>query len=294
VQYPNRYTTTKSGGGALSSGDDLTMVASPGTITEAGTTLTAARMNNIETGIEQAAPTGTLGRHCSKWVPDGWLVRDGSTLNRTTYADLFDALTNPRTVTVTIASPAVFSLTGHGFTAGDPVRFETTGALLTGLSTSTTYYVISAGLTADEFEVSTSVGGAAVNTSGSQSGTHTIRFFGVAGVGDGSTTYTLPDDRGYFERNWDGERGVDTDRVFGSYQEDDVKPHAHNISAGDGASDVVQGALNSGGLYKGLGGPGGGNTTSTLNDYNGIQIIQNSTGVETIPKNRAYLPTIKY
>ena len=78
------------------------------------------------------------------------------------------------TITVTIASPAVFSYTGHQLTAGDAVSFQTTGALPTGLTAGTTYYVIAAGLTANAFEVSTTPGGSAVNTSGSQSGTHSI------------------------------------------------------------------------------------------------------------------------
>lgn len=77
------------------------------------------------------------------------------------------------TFTVTIASPGVFSATAHGLAANDALIFETDGALPTGLTTDTTvYYVISAGLTADAFEVSTTIGGSAVNTSGSQSGNH--------------------------------------------------------------------------------------------------------------------------
>jgi hypothetical protein len=78
------------------------------------------------------------------------------------------------TCTITIASPGVITRVAHGLAVGDPVRFTTTGALPTGLTASTTYYVISAGLTADEFQVSATSGGAAVNTSGSQSGVHTL------------------------------------------------------------------------------------------------------------------------
>ena len=78
------------------------------------------------------------------------------------------------TFTVTIASPAIFTLNSHGLTVNDRVQFTTTGSLPTGLSTATTYYVISAGLTTNNFEVSTTQGGSAVNTSGSQSGTHTL------------------------------------------------------------------------------------------------------------------------
>jgi phage-related tail fiber protein len=38
------------------------------------------------------------------------------------------------------------------------------------------------------------------------------------GVGDGSTTFNLPDLRGYFSRNWDDGRGIDSGRAFGSLQ----------------------------------------------------------------------------
>ena len=80
------------------------------------------------------------------------------------------------TFTVTIASPAVFTLTGHGFRADQKVRMGTTGALPTGLSGtwSTQYYVISTGLTTDTFQLSASQGGAAINTSGGQSGVHSL------------------------------------------------------------------------------------------------------------------------
>lgn len=77
-------------------------------------------------------------------------------------------------VTISIATPAVITLNGHGFIAGEPVTFQTTGTLPTGLTLGTTYYVISAGLTANTFEVSETLGGAAVNTSGTQSGVQTL------------------------------------------------------------------------------------------------------------------------
>lgn len=76
--------------------------------------------------------------------------------------------------TVTIASPGVFTDVAHGLTTNDTVKFTTTGALPTGLTAGTTYHVIAAGLTADAFEVSATQGGAAINTSGSQSGVHSV------------------------------------------------------------------------------------------------------------------------
>jgi hypothetical protein len=77
------------------------------------------------------------------------------------------------TITMTIASPAVISWTAHGFSAGQAVMFLTTGALPTGLTAGTWYYVIAAGLVTNAFEVSATVGGSAINTTGSQSGVHT-------------------------------------------------------------------------------------------------------------------------
>ncbi|MBR3371168.1 MAG: tail fiber protein [Rhodobacteraceae bacterium] len=40
----------------------------------------------------------------------------------------------------------------------------------------------------------------------------------IWGVGDGSTTFNLPDLRGEFRRGWDAGRGVDAGRAFGSRQ----------------------------------------------------------------------------
>lgn len=77
------------------------------------------------------------------------------------------------TVTMTIATPAVVTWTGHGLVAGDPITFSTTGALPTGVTAGTTYYVLGTSITADTFRFAASDGGTAINTSGSQSGTHT-------------------------------------------------------------------------------------------------------------------------
>ena len=81
---------------------------------------------------------------------------------------------NQRTATITIASPAVVSLATHGFTAGTAIRFQSTGALPTGLTIGPTYYVSATGLAAGTFQVSLTPGGASINTTGTQSGTHVV------------------------------------------------------------------------------------------------------------------------
>lgn len=76
--------------------------------------------------------------------------------------------------TITIATPGVVTRAAHGLIAGDSVQFTTTGALPTGLIAGTDYFVIAAGLTAGAFQLSLTVGGAAINTTGAQSGVHTL------------------------------------------------------------------------------------------------------------------------
>lgn len=94
------------------------------------------------------------------------------------WADFCDGLVKDGTAgevfTVTIASPGVVSLTDHGLSVGDAFLAETTGALPTGMVIDTLYYVITAGFGANAFQFSATAGGAAINTSGSQSGTHTL------------------------------------------------------------------------------------------------------------------------
>lgn len=54
------------------------------------------------------------------------------------------------------------------------------------------------------------------------------------GIGDGSTTFGVPDLRGEFLRGWDDGRGVDAGRAFGSSQVDMLKSHVHGVRTDDG------------------------------------------------------------
>jgi hypothetical protein len=80
----------------------------------------------------------------------------------------------PLVFTVTIASPAVVTAVLRNGTA---VVLNTTGALPTGLSVGVVYYVV--GSTGTTCNLSLTFGGAAINTTGTQSGTQTISARGI-------------------------------------------------------------------------------------------------------------------
>ncbi len=143
-------------------------------------------------------PVGSIIPMLTNTVPTGYLAGDATAVSRTTYANLFNLLfPTIGTFTVTIATPAVVTLTSHGLQTADGVYLTTTGALPTGLAVNTRYWVIR--VDANTFNLASSqanaLAGTAIATSGSQSGTHTARL-APCGIGDGSTTFNTPELRG--------------------------------------------------------------------------------------------------
>lgn len=112
------------------------------------------------------------------------------------------------TVTFSIAAPGTVSWTGSNFAAGQPVVFTNDGgALPDGLTAGTVYYVISAGLSADQFSVSATAGGSGIEFEDAGSGTSTgtappagMTDLFQAAVGDGARSGGGKND-GYF-RTW--------------------------------------------------------------------------------------------
>src|ERR1700680_806563 len=122
-----------------------------------GTTFTA--------GINTTAMTGgVMTLSSTTMTPAGFEV--GSTA--ITAANVGPSVTS--VVTVTQASPGVFTWPNHGLVAKTPIVFTSTGTLPTGLTAGTVYYVVAGGLTTNAFEVSAAIAGTAVNTSGSPTG----------------------------------------------------------------------------------------------------------------------------
>ena len=92
-----------------------------------------------------------------------------------------------RTATISISSPATITTsTPHGYSAGDVVKFESTGTLPTGIVNTEHYHVLSSGLTGTEFQVAVipeaAAGSVAVDTLTAYSGTVTVsKVTGQAG-----------------------------------------------------------------------------------------------------------------
>jgi phage-related tail fiber protein len=117
------------------------------------------------------------------------------------------------------------------------------------------------------------------------------------GVGNGTTTFNIPDLRGEFIRGLDLGRGVDTSRTLGSTQTDLLKAHGHifddirwsEINGVYSYSDPQLGVISMG--------PGAGSNYGTDFD-NGVHFTQHGTyntgGTETRPRNIAMRYLIKY
>ena len=110
----------------------------------------------------------------------------------------------------------------------------------------------------------------------------------VWGVGDGSTTFNLPDFRGLFPRGWDDGRGIDVGRAFASGQDHAVMDHTHkSFRTLDGSP------LNSGGsLYDIMAESGAADVTAITGGITSGYAA--NTAAETRPANATALICIKY
>lgn len=147
---------------------------------------------------DSRAFSGMVSPYAGYTAPTGWLMCDGSAVSRATYVNLFNLISpSLGTVTISIATPGEVTLNAHGLATGDSIYLTTTGALPTGLSINTRYWVIKKD--ANTFYGATSLAnalaGTKITTSGSQSGTQTL-YRNSYGVGDGTTTFNLPNLKG--------------------------------------------------------------------------------------------------
>ena len=129
------------------------------------------------------------------------------------------------------------------------------------------------------------------------------------GVGDGSSTFALPDLRGQFIRGWANTGSTDASRVFGSTQTDQNKNHTHTtdstsltggirkISEGFGAGGSATGVFTK--TQDGTNSITGSSSTSAVGgvDFDGTHthtISSSGGGTEARPTNLALMYIIKF
>jgi microcystin-dependent protein len=114
------------------------------------------------------------------------------------------------------------------------------------------------------------------------------------GVGDGTTTFQLPDLRGEFLRGWDDGRGVDAARALGTAQADMVEAHKHVMGYGEAGPGQFGQTTNSG--YEGSNATDTDNFLYNTNDgtnFDGAPGNGAIVGPETRPRNVAVLWLIR-
>lgn len=75
-----------------------------------------------------------------------------------------------------VAATDLLTSTAHGLAVGDIIQFSSSTTLPAGLEPNTDYFVIASGLTADDFKVSTTLGGSAVDITSTGTGTHSWTY----------------------------------------------------------------------------------------------------------------------
>ena len=206
-------------------------------------------------GTSWVSTDGTIGMFAyfdSHNAPLHFLECNGAQVSRTgVYSELWTLNTSPNpsltpsVFTITIATPAVITKTAHGLTHSQRVRFTTTGALPTGITTGVDYIVTV--LTVNTFVISTTpqnaFAGIYVATSGTQSGTHSYTNT-LYGQGNG-TNQNAPDMRGVFLRGTDLSRLINSD-IFsdnGSLQGDAIRNIIGKVNIGFEQSPSTTGAF---------------------------------------------------
>ena len=169
--------------------DGSPAVAVGDTVTDAAGTSTAVVLANVTTylvvtRVVGAWPAGDLevggvvvGTFAAAPVADGASTATLDAQYRNLAADEYRddiCKVGENIITLTLATPCVITWEGHGLEVDDRVEFSTTGALPSGITAGTDYWVLTAP-TADTFTISASQGGAAVSTIApqTQSGIHT-------------------------------------------------------------------------------------------------------------------------
>jgi len=249
-------------------------------------------------------PTGAVLPFAMPAAPGGWLECNGAEVSRETYADLLAAITS--TAEVTFANQAgslrVNWAGNIGMPASTPDNMSATftagdgGTLPTGIVAGTEYLL--AYISSGAYAVLDS-GGTPIAYSDAGSGELHGRAYPF-GIGDGATTFNVPELRSEFVRGWSHGRasaGDNSARAFGTWQPATLTPVDITMTAGnedamgigpDGATiqgDVYDAADYPGAKFNNVNGDNG-----AVNDLSATPA--NATG--THPRNIALMYCIKY
>lgn len=135
------------------------------------------RLRGLEKASQGAVPAGTLAPTACPIVPAGWIWCDGSAISRTQYPDLFNAITVQFVGTLTNGSNSVTGLPpNQQIYAGQPISGP-------GIPAATTVASVVS---------STSI---TISKNATLSGVQNL-VVAPWGVGDGSTTFNVPDSQG--------------------------------------------------------------------------------------------------
>lgn len=203
-------------------------------------------------------PVATIISSAALAAPNGFLACNGASISRTTYADLYAAITEDKgEVTMEIADLAppyeIWTIkvtqNNHGLSTGDKVEFTTTGSLFPAISENVGYPIWK--IDANSFWICDYWYGEYYadffyTDDDTQSGTHSMRHvpYGV----DGANNFMLPDMRGMFVKGA-GENdqilravGDTYFGALGAYEYDGAVPHKHQIYEMYGSSGTTYGA----------------------------------------------------
>lgn len=190
------------------------------------TTLDADSVGGLSASV--LAPVGSITMFGGTTAPPtNWLICNGASASRSTYATLFAALvTSMGTVTNTVPNTTFTTATAHGLTTNDTIYFTTTGTI-PGVSLNTIYWATSTGTFT--FTIAASLGGAAITPSGALTGTATAYKAPWGVPAGGTTNFYLPDLREAAPVGI-GTRGVgvaaDTYNL-GQFKDDQMQGHWH-------------------------------------------------------------------
>ncbi|CAB5221436.1 Phage tail collar domain containing protein [uncultured Caudovirales phage] len=170
-------------------------------------------------------PPGTVLPFAGLTPPDGWLLCNSQGVSRATYFSLFATLSYQLTGT-TNSSTTITALSVNPVTLGISVGMPISG---TGIQAGTTITSVTATTLVLSLAATSSAVGVAISVC-------------PYGVGNGSTTFNLPDYRGYFLRGLDNMGGTpgsanrDSNRAIGSSQTQ--KTAVNGLGAAASASSI--------------------------------------------------------